>query len=730
MQCSNYIYLGASKESINFNKYVKLGGCSNPTDRLGTYQTGFAIHPFQYESVLRILEKAFTEVEKLLRKGIENTQQLGGTAGTEWFGREFMNQEYIEAKLRENNIPYEILSDEDIENINRTVRRKTHSEAIKRTFDPRTHQREAFDKANIYFATNNIGCIIWPCGAGKTLEALYISSEGLKLKNILICVPSKNLLNQWREVINKFYPHWKNDIIINGNGNNINMKELEKSKKIVISTYHSVGKILKLQKTDSTTFDIKIGDECHHLVGELKKEENLKKFTTFHQIKSHKTLFLTATAKKYLELNANKVIYSMHLNNYFGEVIDERTVNWAIENGYLCDYKLIDVVNKQSEINIIMDGLNIIQLLESGSHKKYIDKLKQNAIKNETVWRDKIDELFMASYLAVKSIHEEGLSKLLLYTNLIVHADICKYFIQSIINSDIFQDFDKKNFYNNDLHSDKENIEQEINTFKKCKKGIVSCVNIFNEGHDDPTLDGVVFAEAIKSTIAIIQKCLRPHRKNPDNPSKMAYIIIPRLDCEEAKEEKKIKNSFDKIENIGGHLRNVDENIYSRLLTINDSKRKYKKGMRYISKKCGEDSVDNDTLKKIKTRIRMAGNVKLTLKKFYGILTDNGIYNRIGYLDNFIDVVDSSYVFPREITHQFSDFDWRFLDANKDTFYTKPDCIEKLLIIRDEHEEYIDSLEGDSDDIMEFITRIDKKIPNRNLYRYYGGDISEFLLFD
>ena len=26
-----------------------LGGCSNPTDRLGIYQTGYPIHPFQYE---------------------------------------------------------------------------------------------------------------------------------------------------------------------------------------------------------------------------------------------------------------------------------------------------------------------------------------------------------------------------------------------------------------------------------------------------------------------------------------------------------------------------------------------------------------------------------------------------------------------------------------------------------------------------------------------------------
>ena len=30
MQCSNHIYLGASKEASSFDKYVKLGGCSNP----------------------------------------------------------------------------------------------------------------------------------------------------------------------------------------------------------------------------------------------------------------------------------------------------------------------------------------------------------------------------------------------------------------------------------------------------------------------------------------------------------------------------------------------------------------------------------------------------------------------------------------------------------------------------------------------------------------------------
>ena len=191
MQCSNYIYLGASKESINFNKYVKLGGCSNPTDRLGTYQTGFAIHPFQYESVLRILEKAFTEVEKLLRKGIENTQQLGGTAGTEWFGREFMNQEYIEAKLRENNIPYEILSDEDIENINRTVRRKTHSEAIK--WFTREYQTKIINKGFETLNELHKFYLELATGAGKSYIIFKILQK-IKPK-VIVCLSPRKKVN-------------------------------------------------------------------------------------------------------------------------------------------------------------------------------------------------------------------------------------------------------------------------------------------------------------------------------------------------------------------------------------------------------------------------------------------------------------------------------------------------------------------------------------------------------
>ena len=41
------------------------------------------------------------------------------------------------------------------------------------------------------------------------------------------------------------------------------------------------------------TFDFKIADESHHLVG---YNNNITKHS-FHQIKSHKTLFMTATEK-------------------------------------------------------------------------------------------------------------------------------------------------------------------------------------------------------------------------------------------------------------------------------------------------------------------------------------------------------------------------------------------------------------------------------------------------
>ena len=729
---SNYIYLGSSPESIFHNEHVKLGGSTDVIDRKSTYNTSFSMHPFQYERIYKIY-LPFRQIEQILTIKVKNTRSTGGEAGIEYYNRSDINHKYIIDTFTKYNIPYTIEQEDELERINRKIKKKFLSTKITTMFNPRTHQKEAYNRSLTYFLLNNIGMIIWACGLGKTLEALYIAIRGLDKKDILIGVSSIALINQWKEVIEQWYPEWADKIIINGGGHTITQNNLEQKGKIVLTTYHSLKKIYTIQtNTKKIYFDFKIGDECHHLVGK-DDASNIRRFTTFHKIISNKTLYLTATPKKYLDecIHEENKIYSMDDTICFGDVIDDRTVYWAIENDYLCNYKLIDIVNTQDEINQIMEELNIINKLEQSKHKEYIDKLKEKSKKiKKPLWRDKLDELFMASYIAVKEMYEiEYLNKLILYTNKIEHADICKYYIHLILQSDWFPGINKDMFCK-DIHSDKKSTEKQslINEFRNVSEGIMTCVNILGEGHDDPSLDGVIFAEPIQSKINIIQKATRPLRLNPNKPDKIAYIIIPRINFD-ACEQEKIKDSFKKIESICGHLRNVDEHIFSRLLSIIDNpNRKIRKRAKYLSKDVINSRIGDTMIRRITTRVRLASKLKLTLPIFIKILQDNNINDRESYVEFQEHYTED--ILPKEPNKISEEFCWRMVDKDKDNFYTKDKCIERIKQLKQDYKQTIRKYKSPHKK-NKFLSTKDNRIPNRlSLWHYYGGDRSEFILFN
>lgn len=67
---------------------------------------------------------------------------------------------------------------------------------IKQTkFVPRSHQKDAVNKAVNYFENSERGQLILPCGAGKTLTSLW-TKEGLNSHITLVLLPSLSLLRQ------------------------------------------------------------------------------------------------------------------------------------------------------------------------------------------------------------------------------------------------------------------------------------------------------------------------------------------------------------------------------------------------------------------------------------------------------------------------------------------------------------------------------------------------------
>ena len=391
------------------------------------------------------------------------------------------------------------------------------------------YQIEALNNIEKYLKKNNICKIIWACGLGKALLGI-LTAIRINSNLTLIGVPNINLQKQmYNEIINIC----GNIPILLINSNNYLSCDIHKinefininNNKFIITTYTSCHYL------SNKFFDLKIGDEAHHLVGnELEKTKNY-----FHKIKSCKTLFMTATEKIIDNNKSKNIIYSMDDKNIFGECIDNKSINWAIKNKKITDYNIIIIKNTELEI------FNIIKKLSILDKKIYDNKF-----------------LLLSAYISLKSIETfNDLTHIIIYTNKTENAELVKEFIDIILKYNIIN-INKENYYNNALHSNiKININDEINNFYKSSWGIISCVYIFGEGFNCPKLNGVVFSENMESDIRIVQSSLRPNRLDINNPNKKAYIIIPYIETDNI--------SFEKCRKIISKMRNVDETIEQKI---------------------------------------------------------------------------------------------------------------------------------------------------------------------
>ena len=97
---------------------------------------------------------------------------------------------------------------------------------------------------------------------------------------------------------------------------------------------------------------------------------------------------MTATEKVVENNRTNKIIYSMDDKNIFEEVIDIKSINWAIENIKITDYNLVILKNTKNKINNIINSLNL------GKNNKL-----QNSIMHHK-------DLFLSAFMSLKSIEK------------------------------------------------------------------------------------------------------------------------------------------------------------------------------------------------------------------------------------------------------------------------------------------------------------------------------------
>lgn len=553
---------------------IKMGIATFAKDRSNTYITG-EVKRGEYICVIEIPLDKMKIIDKCLKHYFKPFHIYKG-GGTEFYDRSIIN--LLEPYFTNINLPYKILTKEEINLMNRCERvRNISNDKLKKAFNqlkikniiqnykirlskknsicssnnimnelsyiiqPNNHQQYILEIIEGFFNLYNIGKIVWACGLGKALLSILIVKL-LEFKTVLIGVPSNNLQKQIKNEILKIFPHQTNILFVGGDETDSIKSTTDKTQiikflnnhinsqpKFVISTYHSCHLLVD----NDIAFEIKIGDEAHHLVG-IEREEN-RGFRLFHKIISSKTLFMTATEKT-IETRTNKEIYSMENETIFGKYIDVKSVHWAIENKKITDYNILVLKNTEDEVDQIITNLRL----------NIINK-----------------EIFISCYMCLKSFEEyNDLTHLLLYTNTTEDAELSKKYINEILSLNVLS-IPKEKIYNNSLHSKNCNdLDIEVNKFKNTYYGIISCVYIFGEGFDLPKLNGVCIASNMQSETRIVQYLLRPNRLDFENPNKKAYVIIPYIDADDWETQDK---SYDKVRTIVSQMRNVDENIEQKI---------------------------------------------------------------------------------------------------------------------------------------------------------------------
>ena len=404
-------------------------------------------------------------------------------------------EEIISKYLKKNNIPVKIKD---------------------KAYCPRSYQIPIVDKCCDLYKTENFGRLYMPCGTGKTLVAYFVTKK-MGFTKIFIVVPSLYLVStcyeSWhRESYldnDKFnYLLVASDADIKGKYDKELQKELQKEPQkdykittnidtvkkfikgqqyiVVISTYHSSKLLIKACKETKTHFDFGIYDEAHRTVG--RKDSMFNKIVTSKIAK--KKIFMTATEKVYrYKKKKEDEILSMDDIEMYGKIIVKYSLGQAIKEGQLCDYKIVFPMITEKDI---FDG-------------------SKNDLSDE----------FIISRLIKNTIDEYSPNHMLLFSNTNKKSKkLCEHIKEIYEDDDVF--IDQLSGKSSMTHRKK-----SISEFVDNNIGIISSVKIFMEGADIPICDSVCFCDNKQSKVDIIQAIGRCLRLDPNNPDKIAYIIVP-----------------------------------------------------------------------------------------------------------------------------------------------------------------------------------------------------------
>jgi superfamily II DNA or RNA helicase/ribosomal protein S20 len=461
---------------------------------------------------------------------------------------------YIEHNPKIINILYHSLND-----ISKNTFTKIHNMFLEMNdniilYEPRKYQTKIINRAKDYFLENDKGRLYMPCGTGKTLVCYWISQVLEDHERICIVVPSLYLLSQtyktWCEMKTGNYLLVGSDaevktcidtgLLLTTSQNEIENYLKEHSEVVIITTYQSSYVLSKVCMKLDFELDMIIYDEAHKTCGESSKLFSY--LLNDKNIKTKKRLFTTATERIYKHRNnANSSeeedeVVSMDNESIYGGVIYNYSFKKAIENGQLCDYKVIAP---------LINDLGFERVLEK--NKLIIDRETEDEFESR---------YYMTAYLLCQNITERNLTHILTFNN--TNANAKKMF--DILENMLGQLKMKCNCYYLTGESSMKKRIKVVDSFVNDKCAIISSARIFQEGVDIPIVDCICFCDNKMSTIDIIQSIGRVLRKHESK--KFGYIIVPTIvSLDEENLFDMDKSDFGNIRSILKSLGTVDNRI-------------------------------------------------------------------------------------------------------------------------------------------------------------------------
>jgi len=338
---------------------------------------------------------------------------------------------------------------------------------------------------------NMAGYVIAPCGSGKTI----MSVKGFRgLKKVIICCPSKQIQNQWRNTIITESVFAHSDIHLVGGAGTTDLEEIRRilpqESYCIISTYMSSH--LLVDSITSAT-ELLVLDEAHHMAGIVAKDETGEGRTRRLMVKATeleiKRLSLTYTPRIIHDDGGTDVDYlTMDNDAIFGSKIAELKIRDLIRKGVLPDYRLWTLRDEARK------GTGIIGK----------------------------EECILEAWNATEMIRGEEkhiLHHLIAFTSTIQEAKDLERFFKAK-TSDVILRVEA---------GDK--LEGPIQQFADAKRAILVNCFVLNEGVDIPCANAVAITYPKQSRGQITQMVLRAGRWYEGKP--VFHVLIPTLGDED-----------------------------------------------------------------------------------------------------------------------------------------------------------------------------------------------------